>query len=82
MWIKEMPKDYENHTSFCYGSVMLWQNGKVYVMDNHLSAAWCWLQSCDPQKKYNFMHIDRHYDMLECFYDEDLQPLRENPHMS
>ena len=82
MWIKEMPIDYENHTSFCYGSVMLWQNEKVYVMDNHLSAAWCWLQSCDAKKKYNFMHIDRHYDMLECFYDEDLQPLRENPHMS
>lgn len=20
--------------------------------------------------------------MLECFYDEDLQPLRDNPHMS
>lgn len=51
-------------------------------MDNHLSAAWCWLQSCDQNKKYNFMHIDRHYDMLECFYDEDLQPLRNNPHMS
>ena len=28
------------------------------------------------------MHIDRHYDMLECFCDEDLQPLRDNPHMS
>lgn len=41
MWINEMPEDYENHTSFCYGSVMLWQNEKVYVMDNHLSAAWC-----------------------------------------
>lgn len=27
------------------------------------------------------MHIDRHYDMLDCFYDEDLEPLRKNPHM-
>ena len=27
------------------------------------------------------MHIDRHYDMLDCFYDEDLLPLRNNPHM-
>lgn len=51
-------------------------------MDNHLSAAWCWLQSCDHNKSYNFMHIDRHYDMLDCFYDEDLLPLRNNPHMS
>lgn len=80
-WIKALPDDYERHTSFCYGSVMLWQANKVYVMDNHLSAAWCWLQSCDPTKEYNFMHIDRHYDMLECFHDEDLQPLIDNPHM-
>lgn len=27
------------------------------------------------------MHIDRHYGMLDCFYDEDLLPLRNNPHM-
>jgi len=81
MWIKRMPNDYYEKTSFCSGSVLLWQNGNIYVMDNHLSAAWCWLQSCDPEKKYNFMHIDRHYDMLDCFYDEDLQPLRDDPHM-
>lgn len=28
------------------------------------------------------MHIDRHYDMLECFDDADLQPLRDNPRMT
>lgn len=82
MWIKQLPINYQDEISFCYGSVMLWQSNKVYVMDNHLSAAWCWLQSCDSSKEYNFMHIDRHYDMLECFYDEDLLPLRYNPHMS
>ncbi len=81
MWIRQLPNDFYNHTSGCYGSVMLWQNNNVYVMDNHLSAAWCWLQSCDRQKKYNFMHIDRHYDMLDCFHDEDLELLRNNPHM-
>lgn len=82
MWIRQLPKDFYIHTSYCYGSVMLWQNKNVYVMDNHLSAAWCWLQSCDSKKNYNFMHIDRHYDMLSCFYDEDLEPLRNNPHMT
>lgn len=82
MWIRQLPEDFYEQTSYCYGSVMLWQNKNIYVMDNHLSAAWCWLQSCDSQKKYNFMHIDRHYDMLDCFYDEDLDPLRSNPHMS
>lgn len=82
MWIRELPNDYQEHKSFCYGSVMLWQNKKVYVMDNHLSATWCWLQRCNPKKNYNFMHIDRHYDMLKCFDDADLQPLRDNPHMT
>ena len=81
MWIRELPQNYQEQPSGCYHSIMLWYNKKVYVMDNHLSAAWCWLQSCDPLKKYNFMHIDRHYDMLDCFYDEDLEPLRKNPHM-
>ena len=81
MWIRQLPEDFYKQTSYCYGSVMLWQNKNIYVMDNHLSAAWCWLQSCDSQKKYNFMHIDRHYDMLDCFHDEDLELLRNNPHM-
>ena len=82
MWIKQLPQNYYEETSFCYGSIMLWRDDKVYVMDNHLSAAWCWLQSCNPDCMYNFMHIDRHYDMLECFYDEDLKPIKDNPHMS
>ena len=28
------------------------------------------------------MHIDRHYDMQDFFLDEDLLPVRENPHLS
>ncbi len=28
------------------------------------------------------MHIDRHYDMLECFKNEDLEPIRHNPKIS
>lgn len=78
MWIKELPADYFNRTSFCYDNVFLWQSGKLFVMDNHMSALWGWLQSCDPKKKYNFMHIDKHYDMLECFYDEDLEPIKKD----
>lgn len=77
-----MPIDYYEHSSSFCNSVMLWKNEKVYVMDNHLSAAWCWLQSCNPKAKYNFMHIDTHYDMLDWFYDEDLQLLRDNIHIS
>lgn len=81
-WIKEMPKDYWEHTSFCYDDVMLWQEGKVYVMDNHKSAAWCWFQQCKDEEKYNFMHIDRHYDMGDYYKDEDLEPVRKNPKMA
>ena len=81
MWIRELPEDFYEQSSICSESIMLWQNKNIYVMDNHLSAAWCWLQTCDCQKKYNFMHIDRHYDLLDCFYDEDLESLRNNPHM-
>jgi len=78
MWIKELPPDYFNHVSYCYNDVFLWQSGNVYVMDNHRSAAWCWLQACNPEQEYNFMHIDRHYDLLDCFEDCDLQPLLSN----
>lgn len=28
------------------------------------------------------MHIDMHYDMKDCFYDEDLVAIRENPKLS
>ena len=68
--------------SFCFNNVFMWQNDKVFVMDNHMAALWGWLQVCDPQKKYNFMHIDRHYDMLECFKDEDLEPVKKNPNLA
>lgn len=38
---------------------------KFYIMDNHLAAAWCWVQKIDTTKKYNLFHIDRHYDLLD-----------------
>ena len=28
------------------------------------------------------MHIDRHYDMQDSFFDEDLLPVKENSHLS
>lgn len=82
MWIKQLPADYSEMASFCFNNVFLWQKEKVFVMDNHMAALWSWLQVCDPQKKYNFMHIDRHYDMLECFENKDLEPVKRNPHLS
>lgn len=42
----------------------LYNNGNIYVMDNHMAASWCWSQKIDFNKQYNFFHIDRHYDLL------------------
>ena len=81
MWIKRLPADYYEQSSSFSNSLMLWRKENVYVMDNHLSAAWCWLQSCDPKVEYNFMHIDMHYDLLSPLM-KDIQPLQDNPHMS
>lgn len=42
----------------------LYNHNKYYISDNHLTAAWCWLQKIDVNKNYQFFHIDRHYDLL------------------
>ena len=82
IWVKEMPADYYNQRSFFEDDVMLWQNDNVYVMDNHRDAAWCWLQQCKADEQYNFMHIDQHYDLLDCYYSEALAIIESNPKMS
>jgi hypothetical protein len=80
--VKKLPKDYYEQTSFYENDVMLWQNGKVYVMDNHRDAAWCWLQQCKTEELYNFMHIDQHYDLLDSYYSETLTAIKNNPKMA
>jgi hypothetical protein len=42
----------------------LYNDGKIYIMDNHLAASWCWSQKIDFESTYNLFHIDRHYDLL------------------
>jgi UPF0489 domain len=69
MWIKEKPKDLG--ASGCCNVNFLFNHGKVYVMDNHLSAGWCWLQKIDTSKQYNFVHIDRHYDLMD--YEDEIR---------
>ena len=39
---------------------ILYQEGCTYVMDNHLAAGWCWYNTLDRRKEYNFCHIDQH----------------------
>lgn len=43
----------------------LWCSDRMYVMDNHRLAPWCWWQHLDNEPQgWNFLHIDRHYDAL------------------
>lgn len=43
----------------------LYQEGNVFVMDNHLAAGWAWLNTIDPNESHNLFHIDRHYDLID-----------------
>lgn len=58
--------------SGCYDMNLLFNDGKFYIMDNHLAAAWCWSQNIDISKKYGLFHIDRHYDLLNNLSDDFL----------
>lgn len=54
---------------------VLWNKDKIYVMDNHRLALWCWFQKLDKNKRYNLFHIDAHPDMSESalkYFDHDL----------
>lgn len=42
---------------------VLWNKDKVYVMDNHRLALWCWFQKINKTKRYNLFHIDAHPDL-------------------
>lgn len=57
---------------------VLWNEGNVYVMDNHRLALWCWFQKLDSKQRYNLFHIDAHPDMSESAlknFDHDLWTL-------
>ena len=68
-------KNHELKTSGCYNMNFLFNNGKFYIMDNHLAAAWCWLQKIDTSKRYGLFHIDRHYDLLKVSSINSIYPL-------
>lgn len=42
----------------------LWQDGPVYIMDNHRSAWWCWLRHLSAGESIDVFHVDRHTDTL------------------
>lgn len=44
---------------------VLWNEGDIFVMDNHRLALWCWFQKMSLGQRYNLFHIDAHPDMSE-----------------
>jgi hypothetical protein len=65
-WIKKLHR--RQGSGACHLN-FLWKYNSIYIMDNHRAALWCWLQELSEQK-YNLLHIDRHYDTLNCGIDE------------
>ncbi len=51
-------------SSGTYDLRTLKQDKNIYLMDNHMAAAWCWGKELDQTKSYNILHIDKHYDLL------------------
>ena len=82
MWIRNIPADYLNQRSGHDNLVFLWKSDNVYVMDNHLAAAWCWMQECDAGTRYNFMHIDRHNDLGSNTPSDVYWHIKDNQHLS
>lgn len=63
------------HHSGAYNLNFLWKCGRIYVMDNHRAALWCWLQELDLTSKHSLFHIDRHTDCLQSRMEEWLPHL-------
>ena len=63
-------KNHELKSSGCYNMNFLFNDDKFYIMDNHLAAAWCWLQKIDTNQRYGLFHIDRHYDLINNLTDD------------
>lgn len=81
MWISNVEDCYRNNIGkYCTHLNFLWKSDKapIYIMDNHLAAAWCWMQECCSDEDYNFIHIDKHSDLKGCGYPANIEFLRTN----
>ena len=81
MWIKETTPDILEKRSSDVHLNFLWKSDELplYIMDNHLAAAWCWMQECIPGESYRFFHIDRHNDLGPLAPYSCYQHLKDNP---
>ena len=53
------------NTSSVYNDNFLWNDKKIYIMDNHRLATWCWLKEINKNENYNLFHVDKHFDLLD-----------------
>ncbi len=54
------------NNSLSYDQNFVWNDNSIYIMDNHRSALWCWLQHISSDNNISIFHIDRHYDSCPC----------------
>ncbi len=54
----------------------LYREDNIFLMDNHMAAAWCWSQKLNFNESYNLFHIDKHYDLLDGTTDYLVSQLR------
>lgn len=53
---KPLDRSYIENLNFLY------QHESIYLMDNHRVALWATLKEIDLSQRYNYLHIDAHYD--------------------
>lgn len=85
MWKRDVKKEDLNNLKGAYDVLkFLWKSNDVpiYIMDDHLAAAWCWMQECKTSEYYNFMHIDQHSDLGVRGFARDIEFVRTNPQIT
>ena len=65
------------NTSYHNKLNFLAKTGKIYIMDNHLAAFYCWSKEIDLSKDYALLHIDRHHDLGEALVKNSFQPYKK-----
>ncbi len=80
--IKSIPDNLLERKSGSETLNFLLKYSKVYVMDNHLAAGWCWLQELNIGETCCFFHIDQHQDLCDGGPIERYNFIIEKPNLS
>lgn len=80
--IKPIPEDLQEKESGVENLNFLLKYSKVYVMDNHLAAGWCWLQERNIGDTCCFFHVDQHEDLCDGGPLERYAFIGDNPHLT